>query len=115
MARAAGEDQIGLYTKQLVILNAIDALTKDRRRPPSMAEIGIRVQRTKSNVHLHVTTLRKLGYVEYDGSKWRTIRLTEKGRIAVAEQISFTPREMQALREQRDMGGEDRRQQGGDQ
>lgn len=62
--------------RQVQILQAILGLTKRKGYPPTMREIGDAVGlRSPSTVYAHLTRLRELGYVAYELTKPRSLRV----------------------------------------
>ncbi len=63
-----------LNTKQRLILNYITECIRDRFYTPSVREIGNHVGLSStSTVHSHLATLERLGYIERDAAKKRSI------------------------------------------
>lgn len=73
-----------LKKKQIEILNAIDKFTNKEGFPPSFRDIlEITEIKSISTVHHNINKLSDKGYLTYDPTKPRTIKLTEKYRNMV--------------------------------
>ena len=65
-----------LTSRQLQVLECIEASMRDRGYPPSVREIGDAVGLTSpSSVHAHLSTLQRLGYLRRDPTKPRAIEV----------------------------------------
>lgn len=53
-------------------------LEKPRPYPPTIREIAAEIGCTPSNIHAHLTALRKKGMVEWEERKPRTLRVAGK-------------------------------------
>ena len=78
-----------LNRRRLAILRFLAVRTSEGEAPPSVREVGARVglKSTKS-AYGHLRWLEEEGYLEREGARARSVRLTEKGWEVRAHRVA---------------------------